>query len=69
MKAKMAAQLGGSPEDYTPLSLAVWALLHGTVMLLITKTIPPSSAAEMRSICDASVKTLLLGESRLRVRN
>jgi AcrR family transcriptional regulator len=69
MKAKMAAQLGGSAEDYTPLSLAVWALLHGTVMLLITKTIPPSSAAEMRSICNASVTTLLLGEANLRFRN
>jgi AcrR family transcriptional regulator len=69
MKAKMAAQLGGLPDDYTPLSLAVWALLHGTVMLLITKTIPPSSAAEMRSICKASVTTLLLGEANLRVRN
>jgi AcrR family transcriptional regulator len=69
MKGKLATQLGGSPDDYTRLSLAVWALLHGTVMLLITKTIPPSYAMEMRSVCRASVETLLLGESRLRVRD
>ncbi len=69
MKGKLATQLGGSPDDYTRLSLGVWALLHGTVMLLITKTIPPSYAAEMRSVCRASVETLLLGESRLRVRD
>jgi AcrR family transcriptional regulator len=68
MKRKLAAQLGGSPDDYTRLSLALWALLHGTVMLLITKTIPPQYAAEMRSVCRASIETLLLGESRLRVR-
>jgi AcrR family transcriptional regulator len=68
MKAKLAAQLGGSPEDYTRLSLAIWALLHGTVMLLITKTIPTSYAAEMRSVCGTSIETLLLGESRLRVK-
>ena len=68
MKGKLAAELGGSPDDYTRLSLALWALLHGTVMLLITKTIPPTHAAEMRSVCRASIEALLAGESRLRVR-
>jgi AcrR family transcriptional regulator len=66
MKGMLAAQLGGSPDDYTRLSLAVWALLHGTVMLLITKTIPPHYEEEMRSVCRASVETLLHGEARLR---
>jgi AcrR family transcriptional regulator len=66
MKEKLAAQLGGSPDDYMRLSLAVWAILHGTVMLLITKTIPPTYAAEMRSVCRAAIETLLLGESHLR---
>ena len=66
MKVKLAGQLGGSPDDYTRLSLALWALLHGTAMLLIRKTIPPHFAAEMRDVCRVSVKTLLRGESRLR---
>ncbi len=68
MKGKLAAQLGGSPDDYTRLSLALWALLHGTVMLLIAKTIPPEHAAEMRSVCRTSVETLLREASRLPVR-
>jgi AcrR family transcriptional regulator len=59
MKGKLAAQLGGSPDDYARLTLAVWALLHGTVMLLIAKTVHPEHAAEMRSVCRASVQTLL----------
>ena len=66
MKVKLAAQLGGSADDYTRLSLALWAVLHGTVMLLIRKTIPPHFAPEMRSVCRASVKALLHGEARLR---
>jgi AcrR family transcriptional regulator len=66
MKGKLAAQLGGSPDDHTRLSLAIWSLLHGTVMLLIRKTVPLHFTAELRSICRISVKTLLLGESRLR---
>jgi AcrR family transcriptional regulator len=62
MKGKLAAQLGGSPDDYTRLSLALWAMLHGTVMLLISKTIPPQHATEMRSVCRTSVKMLLSRE-------
>ncbi|MGA2200375.1 MAG: TetR/AcrR family transcriptional regulator [Terriglobales bacterium] len=65
MKGKLAAQLGGSPDDYTRLELALWALLHGTAMLLIAKTIQPPHAAEMRSACLKSVETLLREASRL----
>jgi hypothetical protein len=68
MKGKLAAQLGGSPDHYARLTLAVWALLHGTVMLLIAKTIQPQHAAEMRSVCRASVETLLREASRLSIR-
>jgi len=68
IKGKLAAQLGGSPDAYTRLTLVVWALLHGTVMLLIAKTIQPQHAAEMRSACRRSVETLLREASRLPVR-
>lgn len=68
MKGKLAAQLGGSPDDYARLTLAVWALLHGTVMLLMAKTVMPQHAAEMRSVCRTSVETLLRDASRLQVR-
>lgn len=68
MKGKLAAQLGGSPDDYARLTLAVWALLHGTVMLLIAKTIQPQHAAAMRSACRTSVETLLREASRFSVR-
>ncbi|HLX84716.1 MAG TPA: helix-turn-helix domain-containing protein [Terriglobales bacterium] len=66
MKVKLAQQLGGESEDYSRLTLALWAVLHGTVMLLIRKTIPPHFEPEMRSVCRASVKALLHGEARLR---
>jgi Tetracyclin repressor-like, C-terminal domain len=68
MKGKLAAQLGGSPDDYAGVTLAVWALLHGTVMLLIAKTIQPQHAAEMRSACRTCVETLLREASRAPVR-
>src|ERR1035438_620295 len=59
IKGKLAAQMGGQPDDYTLSTLALWALLHGTAMLLIAKTVQPEHAAEMRTACRASVETLL----------
>jgi len=59
IKAMLAAQLGGSSDDHAALQLALWALLHGTVMLLIAKTIQPQHASAMRAACRNSVETLL----------
>lgn len=61
MKKRLAVQLSGSPDDHSRLTLALWALLHGTVMLLIAKTIQPQHASEMRTACRESVTTLLRG--------
>ena len=69
MKGKMVRQLGGAPDDYVQLVLALWALLHGTAMLLIAKTIQPQHAAEMRSACRASLETLLREPQRLGSKN
>jgi AcrR family transcriptional regulator len=68
MKRKLAAQLGGAPDDYVQMVLALWALLHGTAMLLIAKTIQPQHAAEMRSACRTSLATLLREARGLRVK-
>lgn len=48
MKSKLAEWLGGQPEDYTRLVLAEWALLHGAVMLLITRSVKAEVAAQLR---------------------
>jgi len=36
----LAKRLGGAPEDHTQLALGIWATLHGTTMLLLSKSIP-----------------------------
>ncbi|MGA7567201.1 MAG: TetR/AcrR family transcriptional regulator [Terriglobales bacterium] len=64
MKGKLAAQLGGTPDEHTRLELALWALLHGAVMLLIRKTIRAQHAEEIRSICRESVAMLLRKAAR-----
>ena len=59
VEAKLAEQLGGSPHDHTRLSLALWALSHGTAMLLISKSIPEEHADELRSVFSSALKTMI----------
>jgi AcrR family transcriptional regulator len=59
LEEQLAKQLGGSAEDHTRLALALWALLHGTTMLLLSKSIPDGHEEELRRACRAAVKTLL----------
>ena len=58
---KLADQLGGSPEEHVQLSLAVWALAHGTATLLIAKATPPELAKELRAACSQAVQVLIQG--------
>ena len=55
----LAKRFGGHPDDHTQLALAIWALLHGTTLLLITKSIPEGHEEEMREACRAAVKRLV----------
>ena len=59
IKGKLAAKMGGKPDDYTLTTLALWALLHGTAMLLTAKTVQPDYATEMRAACRAALQTIL----------
>lgn len=59
LEARLSLQLGGSQQDHTQLALAMWALLHGTTSLLLSKAIPEGHEEELRVACRAAVKTLL----------
>jgi AcrR family transcriptional regulator len=64
LEKRLAARLGGSPEDQTRLALALWALLHGNTMLLLSKSIPAGHEEELRAACRAAVKSLIEGAER-----
>jgi AcrR family transcriptional regulator len=59
LEQQLAKRLGGQPEDYTELGLAIWATLHGTCMLLVRKAIPEPHTEELRQACRTAVKVLL----------
>jgi AcrR family transcriptional regulator len=55
----LAKRLGGSPEEHTRLALSIWATLHGTTMLLLSKSIPEGHEEELRNACRAAMRTML----------
>src|SRR2546429_426225 len=59
-----AGRLGGKAADHTQLALALWAILHGTSMLLVSKAIPEGHEDELRRACRSAVKALLDGVSQ-----
>ena len=61
LEEQLANRLGGSPQDHTRLALALWATLHGTAKLLLSKSIPEGHEAELRTACRAAVQTLISG--------
>jgi len=55
----LAKRLGGAPENHTKLALAIWAMLHGTTMLLLAQSIPQGHEEQLRGACRAAVKALI----------
>src|SRR5579864_5156572 len=55
----LAGQFGGRPDEYTQLALAIWATLHGTASMLVSKSIPEGHEEELRRACRSAVKVLL----------
>jgi len=58
IKKRCAEWQGGSPEDYTDLVLAGWALSHGTAMLLISKAVPPAYETKLRAVLAETIDLL-----------
>ncbi|MGO9126334.1 MAG: TetR/AcrR family transcriptional regulator [Terriglobales bacterium] len=59
VEGKLAERLGGSPEDHAHLALALWAVTHGTAMILISKAIPAEHTAELRSVFSSTVEAMV----------
>ena len=61
LQKQLTKRLGGRAEDHTRLALAMWATVHGTASLLLSKSIPEGHEPELRAACRAAVKTLIDG--------
>ena len=60
----LAQRLGGQPEDHTQTALSLWAIVHGTSTLLLSKSIPEGHEEAMREACRAAVRAVLANAER-----
>jgi AcrR family transcriptional regulator len=65
VKKRCGDWFGGSPEDYTQLVAAVWSAVHGTALLLITKSVPRYAEAELRSALPVILEVLVRNRAML----
>lgn len=63
----LAKKLGGSLDDHTQLALELWALLHGTSMLLVSRSFPEGHEESLRQACRAAVNSLVGKAARERL--
>jgi AcrR family transcriptional regulator len=59
LKKRLAAQLGGGPNQHVRLALALSALVHGASMVLLTKGIQDDVAHEIRLATTAAFEALV----------
>jgi AcrR family transcriptional regulator len=59
IKKRLAAQLGGEPDDHARLALALGALLHGTATMLMAEGVQDHLVRLLRSICNEACETLI----------
>jgi AcrR family transcriptional regulator len=64
-RKRLAEFLGGSPEDYTELHFALWATMHGTIMLVNSKTVHGHYAQELKRSCMAAIELMLRDRASL----
>lgn len=64
IKSRLAADLGGTPEEQTRLALALGEILHGTAMMLLAEGVHDKVAKELRKACVAACESLIQNASR-----
>ncbi len=59
LKRRLATELGGAPDQHTPLALALVALLHGTATLLHSVDIHKKISRDFRRACISACEALI----------
>jgi AcrR family transcriptional regulator len=59
LKRRLASQLGGKPDEHTPMALALVALLHGTAALLHSANTHQKISRDFRHACLSACEALI----------
>ena len=63
--SKSAEWFGGTPEEHRGLVLALWSLIHGTIMLVISGTLPEAEVTSALTAFRKSVTVLVENRGRI----
>jgi AcrR family transcriptional regulator len=69
IKACLADQFGGAPDDHLQLALSLVMLYHGASTLLLGEGIQPQTAGAIKEACVAAVDSLLASASKSKSTN
>ena len=58
-RERCAEWFGGTPQDQTRLLVALWSVVHGTALLLISKTVPREAEADLREVLPITLELLV----------
>jgi len=58
-QSKLAERVKGDDEQHLRLTLALWAVAHGTALLLISRSVPDHLEGELRSACRHAIASLV----------
>jgi AcrR family transcriptional regulator len=64
IKARLADQFGGDPQDHMQLALALVTLYHGASMLLLGEGIDPQIGVAIKEACIAATDSLIAAASK-----
>jgi AcrR family transcriptional regulator len=59
VKARLASDLGGTPENYSRLALSLVALVHGTAIMLLGEGVDARVSAELEGACLDACRALI----------
>jgi AcrR family transcriptional regulator len=59
MRERLSQRLGGNPRKHTRLMLSMWALMHGTAMLMIRGGVSGPLRTQMLHACLDSLETII----------
>ena len=59
IKRRLAEELGGAPEQYTQLGIALGQILHGAACMILGKAVPETMAKELIVVCMHSCGALI----------
>ncbi len=62
IKKRLAAELGGAPEEHARLALALGAIVHGTATMLLAEGVHENVSRELRGACHEACEALIQHE-------